>query len=486
MIAFKVRAKIVEDKSGVYTELPVIWTDQGDIRSITEYLILIHTNGASLSKINKTITALLLLIEFMEANKELYTDPKKLFESFVRRLYSGTINLDGTDPSGLYWNPKSDAVVKDHILRITEFSDWQSENNQGVVLNELRKASSHEERLAYAAWYKKNQNSFLGHIKDTSINKTAQTVLKLRGKSPFKSNEEAVGFPDSQFYNFLINGIGKAPNHRVALRDQLIVLLMHGAGFRASEALTLWVTDVYEDPTDPSRALVRIYDEVNGVAPEKGLKAKGRYTRKEFLKERYGIVPRQEQTGSSHLGWKSKVVDHSDGYIEALWFPAFSAKEGNEYFIECDKLFLTLWREYSTYRAAASCHHPYAFISFEKNSFGKPLTYDSFKKRYDKKLTDLGFTAGKKDGLSPHGHRHSFGRRLEREVGNQQIIKKALHHSSLASQEVYTIPTLNQVNKDLNLASDRLRNRLAINAKELPEWSELSACLESKDSRRKK
>ena len=41
----------------------------------------------------------------------------------------------------------------------------------------------------------------------------------------------------------------------------LMLLLMHGGGLRESAAIMLWVTDVLEDPYDPEKAIVRIYNE---------------------------------------------------------------------------------------------------------------------------------------------------------------------------------------------------------------------------------
>lgn len=43
------------------------------------------------------------------------------------------------------------------------------------------------------------------------------------------------------------------------MRDQLILLLLHGGGLRESEALSIWITDVFID--DENIALVRVYSE---------------------------------------------------------------------------------------------------------------------------------------------------------------------------------------------------------------------------------
>src|SRR5690606_13490964 len=105
MIATKVTAKIVEDSSGIATEIPVILTDEGVLESVADYVLSLHVNGTSQSTISKHIQSIILLIEFMDANKSMFNDPEDLFRVFVRRLYSGTVGDDGLDPSGLYWIP---------------------------------------------------------------------------------------------------------------------------------------------------------------------------------------------------------------------------------------------------------------------------------------------------------------------------------------------------------------------------------------------
>jgi len=104
-----------------------------------------------------------------------------------------------------------------------------------------------------------------------------------------KTDDDAIAFPTGKFEDFYLNGLGGAKDPRVALRDKLILLLVHGAGFRRSEALLLWVTDVFEDPSDSGRAIVRIYNEVEGAAPEGWKTRRGIKTRKAYLQEKYHV-----------------------------------------------------------------------------------------------------------------------------------------------------------------------------------------------------
>ncbi|WP_193085982.1 gamma-mobile-trio recombinase GmtY [Halomonas sp. FME65] len=447
MIATKVIAKITQDSSGVTTDIPVILTDEGVLESVTDYVLSLHLNGTSLSTINKHIQSIILLIEFMDANKGMFENPEKMFSVFVRRLYSGTVGENGLDPSGLYWIPASTGTVARHINHLTSFTSWVSDNGLGKPLNTLRTATRHEERIQYAAWYRRNQNDFLGHIKDKSINTTVKRARSIKGRTPLaKTEDDAIAFPTSEFENFYLNGLGGAKDPRVALRDKLILLLIHGAGFRRSEALLLWVTDVFEDPSDPDRAIVRIYNEVEGVAPEGWRTRKGIKTRKAYLQEKYARSPRQEMQSTQHLGWKSKMVDHKDGYLEAYFFP-----------LEFARVFKSLWRQYLVYRASVECHHPYAFISFDSRYLGNPYTYNAFNQSYAAGLRRIGLKPNKAEGLDPHGHRHNYGRRLTDAKVDPLIIKKSLHHRSLDSQVIYTLPSNAKVSQALSQASQQLQ-----------------------------
>lgn len=354
MSSVKVRATIVEDNTGIKSQLPVLLTEQGELGTVTDYLLKLEADGVSNSVMNGFLQAVSLLLDYMEANRGLFDDPKLLFQTFSKRLYTGSIGEDGLDPSGLYWVPSSTSNVNKHIHRLTAFTDWLADKQGTTPMNPLRDATPHEQRLNYAAWYRKKQNDFLGHIEDKTVNKTIRKARTIKGRTPLtKTEDDAITFPEKHWEDFYMNGIGGATDPRVVLRDKLILLLMHGGGLRESEALTLWVTDVFEDPYNPDSATVRIYNEVDGKAPNDPEVRFKNQNRETYLKEKYARIPRQRMKGTAHLGWKNRVVDHKDHYIQVQWFPT-----------DYGKVFMSLWKTYLKYRASIDCHHPYAFISF--------------------------------------------------------------------------------------------------------------------------
>ena len=97
MSSVKVRATIVEDNTGIKSQLPILLTEQGELSTVTDYLLKLEADGVSNSVMNGFLQAVSLLLDYMEANRGLFDDPKLLFQTFSKRLYTGTIGEDGLD-----------------------------------------------------------------------------------------------------------------------------------------------------------------------------------------------------------------------------------------------------------------------------------------------------------------------------------------------------------------------------------------------------
>ncbi|MGQ1512268.1 gamma-mobile-trio recombinase GmtY [Acinetobacter baumannii] len=444
MQIIRVNAKVIQDDSGVFTEIPVLLDENQEIiKPLMEYTLKLKRDGMSQSTIMNCIKATQLLLEYMSANTSGFQNPESLFENFTSRLYTGTIGDDGLDPSGLYWLPCSKQVCKLYINALTKLTDWLASNNNGTAMNPLVEANTSAQRLKYASWFRKNHNNFLGHLKDTHIHLTARYARNIQGKRPLgKQSQEAIEFPEHHFSEFYFNGLGGAIDRRVVLRDQLILLLMHGGGLRESETLHLWVEDVSIDPLNNNSMKVRIYHPEDGKAPNNWRGRTGKTTRAAYLKEQYALSPRNDLMGKKRVGWKSTVTDSKDEYLEVHWFPNIFGE-----------IFARLWKDYIRFLTVIERNHPYAFISFHRDHIGKPYTLNAFHDSYRQGLKRIGLTPCKSQGLSPHSHRHSYGRRLRRAGIPEVVIKKCLHHASLESQIVYTSPTAKEVSSILNAAS---------------------------------
>ncbi len=445
------RYKVVRDNTGIVTEIPVILTEHGPLMPLVHYLLK-HRHILSESTIGKLVQAVGLLVDFMEAN-HYYEDPKALFQDFAQRLYTGTVGVDGIDPSDLYWNGRQPSVVRALVNQLSKFSDWMAEEQLGAKpLNPWRQATGAEERLAWAAWHHRRNRAFLAHAMsreaaELNMTRARNTLLQ---RTPVIDHETVKRFPEDHisdllFKGFIVAGKNKSPHitERLNLRDILITLLMHYGGLRMSEPFHLYVHDVLPDPMNPKRAWVRVFHPSLGHAPNDWLDAKGkpvRCGRAAYLRGKWGMLPRTEHpsTHTLHAGWKDNALDSSGQYMDVNWFPGWAGE-----------LFWMLWVFYMAQRAQLHCDHPFAFVTLK----GKPLGKNAFEKAHKAAVKRIGLIPAKALGTSPHGHRHAFGQRLADANIDPILRKKALHHKSLESQIVYTEPNRAKLSRLLDAAT---------------------------------
>lgn len=283
------KAKVINDSSGVDVELPVLLTPDGVLEPLVDYL-LSRSHARSRSWMKKVVLSTKLFLQYGAANAGLLAQsPALAFQQFAQRLTTGTIGVNGIDPSGLYWEPLNSENAGTLIRCLTDFSDWLSSENSGVLLNPKTSSSAYDGMLGQmAAEYKRN-HSFLGHIQAKEASFLSRQVRAARG--PKVDEESAIAFPDKDFSRLLTAGFVTAGVAN--LRDILITLLMHGAGFRMCECFHLWIHDVIEDPRDPTLAAVRIHHPEQGSAPRDWADERGegrRCNRAAYLKGRYGLV----------------------------------------------------------------------------------------------------------------------------------------------------------------------------------------------------
>jgi hypothetical protein len=455
MAFVSVRAKVLTDSTGAISEIPVLLTNSGPLQVMIDYLLW-RRHDRSLGWMRKVVHDVALLLEYMEVNFQHHQDPEKLFHSFVQRLYSGTIGMDGIDPSGLYWRPFNHRAIGNVITRITDFSCWAADRQGTTPLNPLRAPSSYDEMVAVAASMASRDRAFLGHTwRMRSIGQDSNSRSTLPRRPPKVSvSDDAVAFPEKHFEDLLFhgfrrqNGEGKTDlTKRLNLRDCLITLLMHGAGFRISECFHLWVCDVGPHQLDPSTAHVRIHHPSLGDAPNDWFDERGnpiKCNRGAYLAGKHALKPRNEVMNKHYSGWKDPSLDRNY-YMEAYWFQP-----------ELGRLFLHLWMLYLKELIKIPRSHPYAFVVEEGDTAGDMYSIDNYKQAHARAVRRIGLVPSKSLGTTPHGHRHAYGRRLMRSGVAPQVKQKALHHKSVASQAIYTAPSATDVSNALSEATRNL------------------------------
>lgn len=435
----QIKTTVIVDNTGTQIELPGILTYEGVYQPLIDYFLQKkHSRSASWRRDN--IRALILLFRYLDANPECFRSTSDLLSGFINCIIRGTADTQGYDPSKLYWRPFSRRWASKCVQIISDFSLFLVNNGySSTIINPIGTPSSYEAKLATLALRHRKRESFLGHL---TKQKKVPFAISISSRLAKTESVSTKSFDEESFSIFFQQGLGGQRNRKCAVRDQLITLMMHGAGLRLSETLHLWIQDVVPSYAQEFAAQVRIYHPSEGKAPQDSFNKWANIDRGTYLKQVYGIAPRNEVLGKARVGWKGMVVEDADNYIKLYWFPTLYGK-----------IFQDLWQEHLYYLAQHSRKHPFAFISYSKGYTGVPYSLQAFRRNYCSALQRVGLTPSRKEGKSPHAHRHSYGRRLVQCGLEPAIVRRALHHSSLSSQSRYTTPSGEEVSERLTQAS---------------------------------
>jgi site-specific recombinase XerD len=262
-----------------------------------------------------------------------------------------------------------------------------------------------------------------------------------RKVSRSNGNESKKSFPSGRIDDLLWNGFTRygfetsdVVHERLDLKNVLITMLMHYGGLRLSECFHFWVEDVV--PWEDGTALVKIFH------PDKGRPRPNGPSRREELLNKYGMQPRFEYSKSHtlHAGWKAPKEDNeSRHFLQVWWFPRSAGETFND-----------LWRLYLTYqRYPDGGKHPFAFTT----QSGAPHSIKGYNQSLKRAVERVGLPFSKEAGTTAHAHRHSYGQALANANADSLIIKNALHHKSIESQQVYTELTDKQMRAHLSRLS---------------------------------
>lgn len=443
-----VKAKVYTDATGVSTELPVLLTPAGVLGPLLDYC-LHRSHDRSLAWMSKVARSVRMFLEYLQTNPA-ERDTYRLFQNFAQRLYTGTFDREtGLDPSGLCWTPRSPQDASHIVTHLTDFFDWLGEMRpEAAHVNPRYAGDAFDRQTDEVAYQHRRSRAFLGHT--WAVNAThAESGHRVRGRRPPRVEKgEPPAFPEERFEELLVKGFCAAG--RYDYRGMLVTLLLHGAGFRESEPFHLYIADVFPDPINPCQAKVLIHHPIYGAAPADWCDERGRprkANRAEYLAHRFGLAPRTEMMNSRHVGWKGGTHD-GPYYKQAYWFMP-----------EYGEWFLSIWRCYLEQVARVERNHPFAFINLSREPIGAMYALAQYNKAHAAACERIGLTVSKELGTTPHGHRHSYGRRLRRASVDKALIRRFMHHASLESQEVYTQLSSREALAALDAAAQRLRDK---------------------------
>lgn len=447
------RTEVIADATGAVTEIPAILTPAGWLMPLVAYF-LSHRYRRSRTWMVKVARSVTLFLEYLAANPT-FQNPREVFETFGQRLYTGTFDREsGLDPSWLCWEPMSPVEAGKTIRRLSDFFGWLGKVNPSAALvNPKYEGSAYDRMIDEAAYQFRREKAFLGHGWAPHLDLEAENSngRLFRGERlPKVEKGEPPAFPEDRFLDLLFEGfkVGGELNYR----DICITLLLHGAGFRASEPFHLFFGDVFPDPSNSHQALVLIHHPSLGLAPgdwfdEYGKPKKG--NRAQYLAQKFGLSPRNLMLDRRHAGWKGGTLDEKY-YKRAYWF----IPELGELFMKCWNMYL-----HDAVRVSRETH-PFAFLNIDQEPRGAMYCLGQYNKAHARACERIGLTVSRELGTTPHGHRHAYGRRLVGGELPREMIRRFMHHADLDSQEVYTTPTKAEMIEALRVGVGKLNTTL--------------------------
>jgi hypothetical protein len=428
--------------------------------TLIEYCIDIG-RARSLSWQRETARAVGLLVDFLTANSARLRgeDNPKVFAKFAEALVGGTLDLNGNDPSELFWESKTVSRARNLLRAVTAFSDWLENRHGTRRINPWRDASIGEQIAFWRRLDKRNANSLLGYASYRSDNQARAEISRavaIQRKTMVAFAREVKFFPSDRIWDLLFRGFatrGKqySPLHeQLSLKDILIAILLHGGGLRESEPFHLYVSDVGVDPQKPKSAAVRLYHPEQGAAPADyidpltGAHIPG--DREEYLRVRWRMQPRNLIEGRFKVGWKDlHLFDQREKYALVHWFPSCWGE-----------LFLIFFKLYITHCRSRCSLHPFLFVSQKAGFEGDPYTVGSYRQAHARAVRRIGLFPARSIGTMPHGHRHAYGQRLADAGVDELIIQRVMHHKSPKSQSIYTEAPAAKIEEALATAQQRL------------------------------
>ncbi|NKL24932.1 gamma-mobile-trio recombinase GmtY [Rhizobium leguminosarum] len=431
----------------------VVITDGGPLLPLLGFFLIPKNRNKSLEWQTKACRAVGCLYDYLYAVRDAKhpSRPITYLSDFVQALLSGTIGADGDDPTGLYWPPSSWSRISETLSFVNAFSDYCARQFDTDILNPRTAATFHERLAAYRKLDIRNEHSLLKHLGISRVAKEQAGLARAvqSPKSPMVSDLNPPRFPPTALNSLLSQGYrrggaGQRLSDRYNLRDVMICILQRFGGLRASEPFHLYVTDVLENKNNPGSAEVRLYHpELGRFSYRDALSGEVIHaTRTEFLRDRYnGLVPRNQRTDKKRAGWKELMLDVGPPHYYAVvrWFPSFWGK-----------IFWTLYQTYVREVLPSKLDHPYLFVNLDKGeSFGSPYSLSAYYGNHAAAMDRIGVEVSKPEGTTSHGLRHAYGHSLEVAGVPDKIIQVCMHHKSLNSQGVYTLPDALEVSRAL-------------------------------------
>jgi integrase len=408
--------------------LPLLVLKDGQIfNQAAMYARQLQRQGYSSSKIRKAVMSIGLLYDLHERitnGKQLTpSESRMLLEKFAESRLYGSIEPQKWHAKDLEWQDVRFQTAKQDIQNVRDFGRFCTDNfgydpicGMENYTDVIRKAFETSMR---------RKTSLLFHLNGPLSRSSAYREREL-----FRSKNRVAQTGQTIPKSFPCDKVDQLIDETNNIRDKLCILLQAKGSPRTSELMHLYLSDVSLNRRDGTAKIVLGHPSDSPFLwiDKKGTKKTG--TRRTYLKEMYGLIPRNQygEKHPLHAGWKGMLYDDKSRLeSEVYWLD-----------IEAGRLFYQLHKKYvMTIRKNVPNIHPYYLVSTNRDSFGEPLKIKNYQNQFSAACRRIGLDSSD-EGSHPHGLRHYYGYycvdQLRMRVEDIQI---AMHHVLSSSTQVY-------------------------------------------------
>lgn len=380
-------------------------------------------------------------------------------------LYGGSASTArGFDISALKWAPRSGSVVRGYGAAFDQFVSRRTKSADdddlflsrcpGLYRGSFRVAGNKRDSSPFlaVAHLKKGSNKSVGPmVQEATPGLLDKLAPKLEKRAPYGTSPTK-RFPTEHLIGFLSKAfLERDPTGCFAAR-----LLLGGC--RGSEVINMWVDDLEIDRTGRLRGYLR--------CPLSYIEPGAAKSRKDLLLTKYEMQPRPLSHGRLRAGFKSPALG-DDNSAPIYWLP------GSEDFLRTSfGIYILNVRApaMAKRRMLGLPDHPYLLvfprsIPHLKIEVGDPYTLSAFRGSWSRAVKRFGSSdevpfseAAKYLGTTIHGVRHYCGKTWLKDGASLKETQKVLHHCSILSTSVYTIPDDDEIHRQAELVKQRLKN----------------------------
>lgn len=384
-----------------------------------------------------------------------YKNNPKVMQDTLQVLVEefSALRISGCEALG--WTAITPSVAQSELEYLSMFFDHCSDSFGYLPVNVAQEVSekhlSYRDHLGNSKGLWLRREGLLGHLWEShkTKRKYATRPIKLLKKLPTDGNTFK-SFPPLHVANLL--------ESCHSIRDVLVFILLFYGGVRSSEICHILVQDVcsFPDPKTGEAIVTLAHPEFGWIDYDRKSDGKPRKSvqRQVYLREEYGLVPRNKLPVSSslHAGWKGMVYE-GKGYLSTVYWSR----------PDMGILFYALHRRYMDLRAVVERSHPYYFINIDasrsRTNYGKPLKIKSLRDRFYDACIRIGLTPGRANGINPHGARHFYGYFLANILRiSKERTQRFLRHASIQSTDIYYALSAATARDELMIAFERAKS----------------------------